>query len=147
MQKFKKRINKKLGELLIERGVIDHKQLEKALESQHQKGGLIGEVIVSLGFAKEEDIVYILSLQYGFPFIPLESYDIDKDVLKLVSKQVALQYCLIPIDKIGDTLSIVMSNPLNVRAIEDIEYMAKCKTQVFVTTSSDIRSAIDKFYK
>ncbi len=147
MKKFKRKIKKKLGELLIERGVIAREQLEKALVAQKEEGGLIGETIVALGFAKEEDIVYTLALQYGFPFLPLESYDISNEVLKIIPKQVAFQYCVIPINKIKNTLSLVMSNPLNQRAIEDIEYITKCDIQIFVSGSSSIRSVLEKFYE
>ena len=138
---------KQLGELLIERGVIGAKQLEKALEIQKEKGGMVGEILVELGFAKEEDIAHALTAQYGFPYLPLKSYEIDQDVVKSVPQNVALQYCLIPIDKIGTSLTVAMSNPLNVQAIEDIELLTKCKVQTFVSTTSDIREAIKKYYK
>lgn len=147
MTTFKKVMAKQLGELLIERGVIGAKQLEKALEIQKEKGGLIGEVLVELGFAKEEDIAHALTAQYGFPYLPLKNYDIDSEIVKLVPQQVANQYCLIPIDKIGNSLTIAMSNPLNVQAIEDIELLTKCKVQTFVSTTSDIREAIKKYYR
>jgi len=131
----------------VERGVIARNQLEEALRVQKEKGGLIGEVIVSLGYTKEEEIAYALSLQYGFPYLPLQNYDIPKELLETVPEQVASQYCLIPIDKIGNTLTVAMANPLNPQAIDDIEYISKCEAQIFVATSSDIRAAIDKFYK
>jgi len=143
---FKKKIGKPLGQLLIEGGVIAKKQLDKALDLQKKEGGLIGEVIVSLGFAREEEIAYALSLQYGFPYLPLQSYDIPKVLLGIIPKQVASQYCLIPIDKIGNTLTVAMSNPLNPQALDDIEYLSKCEIQIFVATSSDIRTAIEEFY-
>lgn len=147
MRQFKRKIKKKLGELLIERGVISRQQLNKALEVQKKEGGLVGETIVSLDFAKEADIVYTIALQYGFPYLPLKNYDIATEIVGLIPKQVAYQYCLIPINKVKDTLSLAMSNPLNQRAIEDIEYITKCDVQIFVSTSSDIRSVLGKVYK
>ncbi|MEW6009177.1 MAG: hypothetical protein AB1629_06055 [Candidatus Omnitrophota bacterium] len=144
---FKKVMTKQLGELLIERNVIGAKQLEKALDVQREKGGLIGEILVELGFAKEEDIAHALTAQYGFPYLPLKNYEIDAEIVKLIPQNVANQYCLIPIDKIGNSLTVAMSNPLNVQAIEDIELLTKCKVQTFVSTTSDIREAIKKYYK
>ncbi len=140
-------INKQLGELLIERGVITQRQLEKALTFQRERGGLIGEVIVELGFAKEEDIAQALTVQYGFPYLPLANYEINPDIAKIVPGRVARQYLLIPVDKIGNNLTIAMSNPLNVQAIEDLELLTGCNIQTFVSTSSDIKREIEKYYK
>ncbi|MFH1128645.1 MAG: hypothetical protein WAW67_04060 [Candidatus Omnitrophota bacterium] len=144
---IKRIINKQLGELLVERGVIDSRQLEKALSFQKEKGGLIGEILVELGFAKEEDIAQSLTAQYGFPFLPLSNYEIGSDVINIVPARVARQYVLIPIDKIGNNLTLAMSNPLNINAIEDIELLSSCSIQTFVSTSSDIKKAIEKYYK
>lgn len=144
---LKRIINKQLGELLVERGVINQQQLDKALAVKDEKGGLIGEVLIELGFAKEEDIAQALTAQYGFPFLPLGNYDINSDAVKLVPERVARQYVIIPIDKIGTNLTIAMSNPLNIQAVEDVELLSGCKVQTFVSTSSDIKKAVDKYYK
>lgn len=142
----RKKINKPLGELLIERGVITASQLEEALNVQKQKGGLIGEIIVELGFAEEKDIAYSLSIQYGFPYIPLDNYEINSDVINIIPRQVVEQYCLMPLDKIGSTLMIAMADPLNFHAVEDIEYLTNCVVQIFISTISDIKKAIEKYY-
>ncbi len=146
MPSIKRIISKQLGELLLERGVINQAQLEKALRFQKEKGGLIGQILVALGFAKEEEIAQSLTVQYGFPYLPLECYDINIDAIKLIPENVAMQYNLVAIDKIGDLLTIAMSNPLNYQAIEDIEMLTKCKVQVFVSTMTDINNAILKHY-
>jgi type IV pilus assembly protein PilB len=143
----RKIINKQLGELLIERGIINQGQLEKAIATQKEKGGLIGEVLVELGFVKEEDIAQALTVQYGFPYLPLSSYDIDPEIASIIHGRVARQYLLLPIDKIGNNLTLAMSNPLNMQAIEDVELLSGCSVQVFVSTSSDIKKAIEKYYK
>lgn len=140
-------VNKQLGELLIEWGIINQHQLEKALNLQKEKGGLIGEILVELGFVKEEDIAQALTAQFGFPYLPLGSYEINPEVANLIPGRVARQYVLIPIDKIGTNLTVAMSNPLNIHAIEDVELICGCNVQTFVSTSSDIRKAIEKYYK
>jgi type IV pilus assembly protein PilB len=144
---LKKVINKQLGELLSDFGVINSQQLDKALAVQKQKGGLIGELLVELGFAKEEDIAQALTVQYGFPYLPLSNYEISSEVLSIVPIKIARQYVLIPIDKIGSNVTLVMSNPLNAKAIEDVESICGCSVQVFVSTSSEIKKAIEKYYK
>ena len=72
--RFHKKVDKPLGQILVERGVISNPQLQQALDAQKRGGGLIGEVIVELGFAKEEDIAYCLSLQFGYPYLSLENH-------------------------------------------------------------------------
>jgi type IV pilus assembly protein PilB len=144
---IKKAINKQLGELLIEQGIINQQQLEKALAYQREKGGLIGEILVELGFALEENIAQALTSQYGFPYLPLANYDIAADIISIVPERIARQYLLVPIDKIGTNITLSMSNPLNVQAIEDVEMLSGCKVQTFVSTSSDVKKAIDKYYK
>ena len=144
---IRKIINKQLGELLIERGILTKEQLDKALALQKEKGGLIGEVLVGLGFVKEEDIAQTLTAQYGFPYLPLTNYDIDMDVINIIPGRVSRQYLLIPVDRVGSNLTLAMSNPLNAQAIEDIELLTGCSVHIFVSTSSDIKMAIEKYYK
>ncbi|MDD5653037.1 MAG: hypothetical protein PHT31_02600 [Candidatus Omnitrophica bacterium] len=144
---IRRNTNKQLGELLLEWGIINEQQLEKGLANQKEKGGLIGEVLVELGFCKEEDIAQALTAQYGFPYLPLANYEINPEVIGLIPGRVAKQFLLIPIDKIGNNLTIAMSNPLNVQAIEDVEMTTGCTVQTFVSTSSDVKRAIQKYYK
>ncbi len=144
---IRKIVNKQLGELLIERGVINQQQLDKALTVQKEKGGLIGEVLVELGFAKEEDITQALTAQYGFPYLPLANYEINPEIVNIIPSRVARQYLLIPVDKVGNNLTLAMSNPLNVHAVEDVELLSDCSVQIFVSTLSDVKGAIEKYYK
>jgi len=139
-------INKQLGELLIERSMITQQQLEKALHYQKEAGGLIGEILVELGFVKEEDIAQALTAQYGFPYLPLGNYEINSEILNIIPSRVARQYMLVPIDKIGNSITLAMSNPLNMQAIEDVELLSGCSVQTFVATSSDVKLAIEKYY-
>ncbi|MCK5180069.1 MAG: type II secretion system protein GspE, partial [Candidatus Omnitrophica bacterium] len=127
MKHFKKATNKHLGELLVERGVINREQLNISLE--HQKtnpGHLLGEVLVELKFATEKDIAQALTCQYGFPYLPLSSYEIDAEVIRSVPENVCRQFCLVPIDKIGKSLTVAMSNPLNIQTLEDVELITGC---------------------
>ena len=147
MSPIRRVVSKQLGELLLEKGVLKKDQLEKALKIQKQKGGLIGTILIGLSYVTEEQIAQAITVQYGFPYLPLSSYEIDPNLVGIVPENVARQYCLIPIDKIGNTLTIAMANPLNLQAVEDIELMTNCKVQTFVSTMTDIHGAIDKYYK
>jgi len=140
-------ITKRIGELLLERGIIHEKQLEAALTHQKVHGGLLGQVLIELGYVSEEEIALALTTQYGFPYLPLENYEIDEGVTQLVPETVARQYCLIPIDRIGNALTLAMADPSNVQAIEDIETLTHCVVQTFVSTPSDIHKAIERYYQ
>ena len=140
-------ITKRIGEVLLERGVISLKDLEKALAYQKEHGGLLGQTLIQLAFVTEEEVALALTAQYGFPYLPLDNYEIDEGLTAIIPVEAARQYCLIPIDRIGNALTLAMADPTNVKAIEDIELMTKCVVQTFVSTPSDIGKAIDKYYK
>ncbi len=139
-------ITKRLGDIHLERGLLNRKQLDAALVHQKERGGLMGEVLIQLGFISEEEVALALTAQYGFPFLPLDSYEIDPDLMTVMSEEVARRYCVIPIDHIGNALTLAMADPSNLKAIEDIEGLTKCVVQAFVSTASDIKKAIGKYY-
>jgi len=138
--------NKPLGELLLQKGIIDKAQVDMALAYQKEKGGLFGETLVKLRFATEEDIAQAITAQYGFPYLPLTNYEIDQDVINAVPENVCLQFCLIPIDKIGKSLTLAMADPLNYQAAEDVELITGCTVQAFVSTATDIKEAVSHYY-
>ena len=139
-------IAKQIGELLVERKVITPEQLTQALKIQQEKGGLLGQILVTMGYASEEAVAQALTAQYGFPYLPLKNYSIEEELIRLIPENVARQYCLVPVDRIGDTLTVAMADPLNGRAVEDIEMLSHCSVQVFVATISDVADAIQRHY-
>lgn len=139
-------VTKKLGEVLLERGVISPKQLEDALTHQRTHGGLLGQVLTQLGFASEEDIALALTAQYGFPYLPLENYELDDSMVRLIPEHVARQYCVIPIDRVGNALTVSMADPSNIQAIEDIEMLTSCVVQAFISTPTDVLKALERSY-
>ena len=143
----KRIITKRLGEVLLERGIIDRKKLEQALAHQKEHGGLMGQVLIQLGYTTEEEVALALTAQYGFPYLPLDNYELDGGLTSVIPEDVARQYCLIPIDRIGNALTLAMSDPSNVKAIEEVELLTKCVVQTFVSTPTDILKAIGKYYK
>lgn len=136
----------KLGQVLIREEMITPEQLEHALQMQKQQGGLLGEILIKLGFTAEEDIAQALAIQHNFPYLPLSNYDIDPEIIKLVPENIARKYCLLPVDKMGDILTIVMADPLDKKAVEEIEALTKYKSELFVATYTEIKGAIERFY-
>lgn len=139
-------IAKRLGDLLVERKLITTEQLKEGLRVQEAKGGLLGQILVNLGYTTEEAVAQVLTAQYGFPYLPLKNYSIDGDLLHLIPPNVARQYCLVPVDRMGDTLTVAMADPLNTKAVEDISMLSHCSVQVFVATVSDVIDAIERHY-
>lgn len=140
------RMSRRLGELLLEKGAITQEQLEQALERQKKEGRRIGEILVELNFVTEEDILIALSAQYGWPYLPLANYRIDSEITALVPEKFAREHCLIPIDQIGDVLTVAMADPLDEESLELLKKATGCKIQIFVSTSSDIMKAIEQHY-
>jgi len=147
MRHFRKTVNKQLGEILVERGVLTRAKLEEVLVYQKEKGFLFGEALVQMKLGTEEDVVQALTCQYGFPYLPLANYEIAPEVVATVPLNLCKQFCLVPIDKIGRSLTIAMANPLNVQALEDVETITECSVQAFVSTATEINSAIKRYYE
>jgi len=144
---LKRKTKKKLGEILVGNNIIAEENLRRALDLQRAEGGLLGEILVKLGYVNERDIVRAITVQYGFPFLPLENYELKKELSKVIPENVARQYGILPIDIFGNILTVAMSNPLNEKAIEDIEMLTKKNVQVFISTIASIREAVDRLYK
>ena len=136
----------RLGELLVRNKLIDDKQLAKALEEQRATGGRLGASLVKLGYLKEEDLAAFLSRQYGVPSINLAEFEIDANVIKLVSNEIAQKYQLIPVNRAGSTLIVAMADPSNIFAIDDIKFMTGYNVEVVVAAEASIKQAIDKYY-
>jgi type IV pilus assembly protein PilB len=139
-------VTKKIGTLLIENEIITEKQLEEALNRQKEHGGYIGQNLAALGYTSEEEIVSCLTVQYGFPYLPLRNYDVNPEIIRLIPKEVAREYYVIPIDKIGNVLTVTMANPLQEEGIKAIEEVIGCGVEIFVSTGSDIQHCLKEYY-
>lgn len=136
----------KIGELLLKAKLVSEDQLEKALEEQKQSGGRIGQHLVKQGFVSEEDILDCLSQQYGVPSINLRHFDIDDSIIRLIPADVARKYEFIPVSKTGATLTVAMSDPTNVFAMDDITFITGYRVEPVVASEESLREAIDKYF-
>lgn len=135
---------KRIGRILIEDGAITQEDLDKALAVQAQKGGFIGQILLELGLVKQETIVSSLVKQCKIPHLSLLDYEISKDVLQLIPKEICLEHGLLPIDKLGRILTVAMINPLDVEALEEIRALCPdlrikpilCDYQHFMTVTN-----------
>ena len=138
---------KRIGDILLERKLITKDILEKALEHQRQTGGSITQYLLHYGYIDEKQLAQCLCSQFKVPYLPLESYDISDEIIKLVPIDIAEKYWLVPIDKQGDSLMVVMIDPLDSKVIRELEEMTGLKVIPFVGIISEISHALRLYYK
>ena len=143
-----KKVYKCLGDILIELGIINNEQRDLALKLHKDSSEYIpsGTALIKLGFATEEDILHAINIQYSIPYLPLDNYDIDLGVIHIIPAELARRHLLVPIEKMGNILSIAMSNPFNIQVLKDIEDICQCEVRIFITSPSEVRRAINKYY-
>jgi type IV pilus assembly protein PilB len=136
----------RLGEILIKESLITQDQLTKALEFQRSNGGKLGSCLTKMGYITDDDITGVLSRQYGVPSINLKYYEIDPTVIKLIPQDTATRYQVIPLSRVGSVLTIAMTDPTNVFAMDDIKFMTGFNVEPVVASESAIGEAIGRFY-
>src|SRR5438270_3404060 len=141
-------MSQRLGDLLVREKIISSKQLEKAIRVQRESGpnARLGSTLVSLGFVSDEEVTNFLSRQYGVPAINLQYFEIDASVVKLIPVETAKRYQILPLSRVGASLTIAMVDPTNVFAMDDIKFMTGFNIEPVVASESAIMEAIDKAY-
>ncbi len=136
----------KIGELLLKENLITEEQLKKALEYQKQHGGRLGSIMIKLGFVSEEDVAEILSKQQGVPAINLSKFVIDDSIREILNEDFCRRNLVLPISRIGDTLTVAMAEPTNLMTISEIEFNTGLTVQPVIAPESSIIAAINKYY-
>ncbi|HPN88459.1 MAG TPA: hypothetical protein PLH56_03895 [Candidatus Omnitrophota bacterium] len=135
-----------LGQILLKRNLITREQLKKALKLQKKDRGYIGDILIKYGFIEEKDVMVALVIQCNFPYIAIDQYEIDFRILTLVSKEDARRLHVIPLERVGDVLSVVMANPLDAVAKEELQKLTRCCIAPFIATRAEIDNAINRCY-
>jgi type IV pilus assembly protein PilB len=136
----------KLGEILIKEKIISSEQLKQALEYQKTNGGRLGNALVKLGFLSDDEVTAVLSRQYGVPSINLAYFEVDSNVIKLIPMETATKYQILPLSRVGSSLTVAMVDPTNVFAMDDIKFMTGFNIEPVVASESAISEAIKKHY-
>ena len=136
----------RIGELLLKEKRISPEQLQEALNYQRSNGGKLGFNLIKLGYVKDDEITALLSKQYGVPSIALGQFDVDPAVVKLVPAETAQKYQIIPLSRSGATLTIAMTDPTNVFAMDDIKFMTGYNVEPVVASETAVIEAIQKYY-
>jgi len=136
----------RIGELLLKEKRITPDQLQEALNYQKANGGKLGFNLVKLGFVKDEELTSLLSKQYGVPSINLAQFEIDPAVIKLIPAETAQKYQIVPLSRSGATLTIAMTDPTNVFAMDDIKFMTGYNVEPVVASETAVSEAITRYY-
>ena len=136
----------RIGDLLLKEKRITPAQLQEALTYQKTNGGKLGFNLVKLGFVKDEEITALLSKQYGVPSINLTQFEIDPGIIKLIPAETAHKYQIVPLSRSGATLTIAMTDPTNVFAMDDIKFMTGYNVEPVVASETAVADAIARYY-
>jgi type IV pilus assembly protein PilB len=136
----------RLTEILINNKLITTEQLEQALSVQATKGGKLSDIIVELKFVKENELISTLSEGLGLPLIDLKRFKIDLEIVKVISVDIAHHYQIIPVSKMGDTITLAMADPLNIFAIDHVHSLTGFKINPIISSVGDINQAIEVSY-
>src|SRR5271157_3525285 len=136
----------KLGEILLKENLITPDQLKQALEHQKLNGGRLGNSLVKLGFLNDDEVTAVLSRQYGVPSINLAYFEVDPNVTKLIPMDTATKYQVLPLSRVGSSLTLAMVDPTNVFAMDDIKFMTGFNIEPVVASEAAILEAIKKHY-
>jgi type IV pilus assembly protein PilB len=135
-----------IGELLVKEKLITAEQLDAALKHQRQSGGRLGSILIHLGFVEDDDITALLSRKYGVPSINLQYFEIDPAVIKLIPLEVAQKHMVVPLSRVGSTLTVASTDPTNVFAMDDIKFMTGFNVEPVVASEASIMEALEKYY-
>ena len=136
----------RIGDLLLKEKRITSEQLQQALNHQKANGGKLGFNLVKMGFIKDEEITALLSKQYGVPSINLAQFELDPVVIKLIPPDTAQKYQIVPLSRSGATLTIAMTDPTNVFAMDDIKFMTGYNVEPVVASETAVMEAIQRYY-
>src|SRR5690242_16374191 len=139
-------MSQRLGDLLVKEKIITPEQLDQAVKKQKDENCRLGSALVKLGFLTDEDVTNFLSRQYGVPAINLSYFEIDASVVKLIPVETAKRYQILPLSRVGASLTIAMVDPTNVFAMDDIKFMTGFNIEPVVASESSILEGIEKAY-
>lgn len=140
-------MSSRIGELLLQQGIIDEQQLEQAKQTAQQNGGLINSAVVKLGLMEEAELTSLLSQQYKLPVVQLDEYQVETHVLSLIPQHLAIKHSLLPLELNGSTLTVAMVDPSNIIALNDIKFITGYDIRVVLAGDTEVKTYIEKLYE
>ena len=143
------RNKKRLGDLLVDAGVITDEQLKEALKKQREMGSRLGQVLIELGMTDEEEVMQAMHTQLGLPIARIREAKIPKEVIMTLPENIVRKYNVMPImfdEANTNILYVAMEDPMNIIAIDDIGIVTNLQIEPMVATPSDINFGIERYY-
>jgi len=137
---------KRLGEILVNNGLITREQLNEAQEHSIKEKNRIGEALISLGYLTDTDVYTALGDQLGVPYVSLSYYSVDPDVISMVPEQLARQHTIIPLFRVRGSLTLGMADPLNIAVIDQVVRSTGLEIEPSICSEAEIERAIDHYY-
>ena len=139
-------VNERIGELLVRENLISPVQLQHAQAQQNRDGGRLSYHLVKQGFIDDTELTAFLSKHYGVPSVNLDDFHIEESVIGLISEEIARKHLVIPINRIGASLVVAMSDPANIYAIDELKFITGFNIEVVVASEVAIREALEVYY-
>src|SRR4026207_2506728 len=145
-ESFSAQMSAKLGEILVRENLISPQHLREALDYQREHGGRLGFNLVKLGLISDDMITAVLSRQYGIPSVNLDLFNIDPSVISLIPQEVASKHSVLPLSRVGATLTLAMVDATNVFAMDDVKFMTGLNVEPVVVAEGSVQQAIATYY-
>lgn len=140
-------LHRRVGEILVEKGFLKPDQLDRALLVQRESSGLrLGQALMRLGLVTEDQLAECLAQQLGIPYILIRSHQVSEVALALIPKSLAGRYGILPLDRIGNILTVAIYDELSQEDVADLEETTGCRLKFFFTTFSDFKAAYTAYY-
>jgi len=137
----------RIGELLVREGLITQEQLRRALADARQNNTRIGFSLIKLGYIAEEDLTRMLARQYRVPAVDLNRVQLDQKIIRLIPSDLAIKHLVLPLRRVGRTLTVAMANPADTRAIEDLRFVTRFDIEPVIVGEYTLRKHIERYYE
>lgn len=141
-----KRSEKRLGQILVDDGIISEEQLERVLEEHSKTGKKLGDVLIEMKLCSLEQVTEAMARQHGLQYLRLSEYEIDPEIINSITEDIARKYRIIPVDRTNNVLTVALSDPANIFLLDDIKLRTKMEIVPLICLQSDIEAAIEKYY-
>ncbi|NQT32925.1 MAG: Flp pilus assembly complex ATPase component TadA [Candidatus Omnitrophica bacterium] len=143
---MKRSIKDRILKALQEDGLVDENKLEKAVKKAEKNGTHITDVLVEDGVVSDQDLLIVLSKETDIPPIDVKRLTLDAGVMSVIPEKIAQRYCIVPLSRVGDEITVIVSDPTDVMAIDDIKTVTGCGVDMVLASPSDLKEALGNYY-